>query len=552
MFYIKKLINELDKNKGVRIGQTAVVSHKVHTIDPSSPENVHILVNNDIGISFYNRHYENEIFHIDLFHEIAICDVKKLAKNIINHLELKSKRFLADYLDIQTASGGGRLSGSLSYGLEKTIRKNHMNHVHLTGLALENNFEDIFFLVEKIEEGLMEQNIELRKIERLIHEQANLPQDKSSYTSNSDSFLKDNSFYNQFTESTGIEKEAIDIAEYFGTSRGIYELLNSIDDNGLSARKSNEIKEKIGDADDILEYLQKRGYIQKKSGCYKLTNQGQHLKLVFKLKFREIEMALKKAIKSFPGLTGLNGYNNLKSLSKGHYRTNGKTSISKPIERGQWLEELDISKTIMSSLTRCYNENKPFSISSKDLFNIEREQKIEQDICLVIDSSSSMSGDRLRNAKFLANILIMRTNRRVSVIAFQGEDVDLYVPFTRNFNVLEQGLNRIKSDGLTPLAKALDNSNIYLNSKHFKNPLIMLVTDGIPTVPLWTDDPLKDAITAARKIKKTKIQFCCIGLHPNKECLVDITKAADGKLFVVDELEKQALVDAVRESGQLL
>jgi Mg-chelatase subunit ChlD len=54
----------------------------------------------------------------------------------------------------------------------------------------------------------------------------------------------------------------------------------------------------------------------------------------------------------------------------------------------------------MSSLTRCYNENKPFSISSKDLFNIEREQKIEQDICLVIDSSSSMSGDRLRNAKF--------------------------------------------------------------------------------------------------------------------------------------------------------
>ena len=90
------------------------------------------------------------------------------------------------------------------------------------------------------------------------------------------------------------------------------------------------------------------------------------------------------------------------------------------------------------------------------------------------------------------------------------------MPFTRNFNVLEQGLNRIKSDGLTPLAKALDNSNIYLNSKHFKNPLIMLVTDGIPTVPLWTDDPLKDAITAARKIKKPKSNFCCIGLHPNK------------------------------------
>ena len=155
--------------------------------------------------------------------------------------------------------------GGPSYGLEKTIRKNHMNHVHLTGLALENNFEDIFFLVEKTERrfnGTKYRN--WRKIERLIHEQANLPQDKSSYTSNSDSFIKDNSFYNQFTESTGIEREAIDIAEYFGTSRGIYELLNSIDDNGLSAKgRSNEIKEKIGDADDILEYLQK-GVISKK------------------------------------------------------------------------------------------------------------------------------------------------------------------------------------------------------------------------------------------------------------------------------------------------
>ena len=54
----------------------------------------------------------------------------------------------------------------------------------------------------------------------------------------------------------------------------------------------------------------------------------------------------------------------------------------------------------------------------------------------------------------------------------------------------------------------------------------MLITDGIPTVSLWSADPIKDAINAAEKIAKNKINFCCIGLQPNKDCLVKISEAA--------------------------
>jgi magnesium chelatase subunit D len=128
----------------------------------------------------------------------------------------------------------------------------------------------------------------------------------------------------------------------------------------------------------------------------------------------------------------------------------------------------------------------------------------------------------------------------------------VYVPFTRNFSTLDAGLNEIISTGLTPLALAIDKGISYMSSRLVKNPLIILITDGIPTVSLWTQDPIKDAINAASKIAKKNIDFCCIGLQPNKDCLINITKAAKGKLFVVDELNRDVLIDVTRESGQLL
>ena len=85
-----------------------------------------------------------------------------------------------------------------------------------------------------------------------------------------------------------------------------------------------------------------------------------------------------------------------------------------------------------------------------------------------------------------------------------------------------------------------------------KNPLIILITDGIPTVSLWSSDPINDAVLAAGKISDKKINFCCIGLQPNKDCLIKVTNAAKGKLYVLDELNREVLVEVARKSGQLL
>lgn len=111
-----KLLQELKNNKGVRVGQTAVVSRKVHMINPAAPQKINIIVNSDAGQVFYQRLSPNEIIHIDLFHEIKSFNLKQLAEFLVKTLERSPFNYLMDNIDIQTGSGGGRLTGVLCYG----------------------------------------------------------------------------------------------------------------------------------------------------------------------------------------------------------------------------------------------------------------------------------------------------------------------------------------------------------------------------------------------------------------------------------------------------
>ena len=153
-----------------------------------------------------------------------------------------------------------------------------------------------------------------------------------------------------------------------------------------------------------------------------------------------------------------------------------------------------------------------------------------------------MTGDRIKSAKFLAEYLVNSTRDRVSVIVFQENDVEVIVPFTRNFNMIQKNLSKIDSKGLTPLALAIEKSLEYIKKKKKKETLMMLITDGIPTVSVWSSDPVMDAIKAASEIPKKDICFSCIGLQPNKKYLEKIAKEGQGNLYIVDELKTDLLI----------
>jgi magnesium chelatase subunit D len=169
------------------------------------------------------------------------------------------------------------------------------------------------------------------------------------------------------------------------------------------------------------------------------------------------------------------------------------------------------------------------------------------DVCLVIDASASMAGPRMRAAKYLAQHLLLSTRDRVAVVVFQEREAGLYVPFTRNFEAVQRGLARIRPLGLTPLAEGLVQAATYVRRERVRDPLLLLITDGIPTVPRWTMNPIADALAAARALARDRIRFSCIGLEPNLDFLRDLAAGARGTLHVVEELD-QALLSEIAHS----
>jgi len=542
-----KLQKALNENKGVRIGQTAVVSRKVHTINPSTPQIVSIIVNSDAGQVFYNRLLPNEIIHIDLFHEIKTFNLRQLGDFVIEGLKSSPFSHLMDYIDIQTGSGGGRLTGDLCYGRSESLKKSHLNHVHIAACIPEEELESIFLIVAKVEQALLKQGVELRKIEKILHEIGKRPIDLSSYASHSDSNLRQN----QSVQRSDIFDGTVELIEHFGSIKQIQDVLEAIQGKERSHASLQSLQKRCSDYDDIVKYFEEKNFVYRQQNKYYLTPRGKEFSEFIKRNRKELEHILKRTIKNLPKLNNCKGFES-NGFSKKVIRGQTGPGICVPYDPENWLEEVNVPETIRRSMIRSYFENSGFHIKQQDLVCVRRVPKFHQDICLIIDASASMAGFRLRNAKYLAKYLILRPYTRISILAFQEKEINTFVPFTRSYEKLESGLDQIAATGLTPLALALDKGAEYMSKNNLKNPLIILITDGIPTVSLWSSDPINDAVLAAGKISDKKINFCCIGLQPNKDCLIKVTNAAKGKLYVLDELNREVLVEVARKSGQLL
>jgi magnesium chelatase subunit D len=221
-----------------------------------------------------------------------------------------------------------------------------------------------------------------------------------------------------------------------------------------------------------------------------------------------------------------------------------------PAEPGAWLGDLAVPETVLAGLKRTRLEAirtyhaKPagLRLDRRDVHVYLRSGEQPLNICLLIDASASMAGRRILAAKHLARHLLVSTRDRIAVIAFQERDVRVFVPFTRDYGQVEDGLSRIQPMGLTPLAHGLTQSMDLIRQSRVRRPLLLLITDGIPTVPKWSVDPLADALEAARHVGTCRVPFGCIGLQPSRRYLEELVRVAGGTLHVVEELDEEALV----------
>ncbi len=288
---------------------------------------------------------------------------------------------------------------------------------------------------------------------------------------------------------------------------------------------------------EIRRALSKSELIQLDRHGYKLTAQGELALDYLRRHAAEIEAYLRRLLWSLPATSIPAPERTATVLKPGNARSRG---YALPKARGDLVTQLAVAETIIAKGTA------KGPLKPEHLRFWYTRQKKSRPVVLLLDASASMAGRRMAAAKEFARHLLVTSKEKVCVVIFQDSRVEVICDFTRNPRKLEAGLSRIQAEGLTPLAKGLETVGELCRGKMIK-PLVLCVTDGIPTVPYRTLSPIEDAISAARNLAKQGIRIGCIGLQPNRSFLREMMGAARGSLYIVDELEASTMAAIARK-----
>lgn len=529
------------RGRSARVGETAVTSTFVHTFDPASPDCVGVVLGADAGRVFYHKAVPGQVVHIDVFHELGEVDHMLVARWLLKALEpYPGGVEMADLMDIQTGTGGGRLSGSLRFGKKPSLRRAHLNHVHIAAGLGPEHAEVIPWLVAGAECAVLDSGKQIRRVSQLAEQATGEgdPQDLSPYSTLTDSNLRGDPT-ERLIEEQQMLQSAMEMAEELGGVEEVERALDELASWEERRRTGSMVKDYAAAWQDQVEKLVSRGFARRDGKKVVLTDRGWELLDFLAYKSREIEMQFRRLLRRAPQFKPPRERD---AFAPARGRKPGRSWGMRPIslESGEWPSDLAVAETVIAAFA---HSPRQLSIIPEDLRTYRERPSRSCDVCLLIDASASMAGKRIRAAKYLAQHLLLASREKVSVVVFQEGSVKVEVPFTRNFGQIQAGLVRIQPMGLTPLAEGLVRAIDYVRNSRVKQPLLLLITDGIPTVPKWTLNPLEDSLTAAKKVAGARMRFGCIGLQPNKSFLQSLSRQAKGTLYVVDELEKETLAN---------
>jgi len=131
-------------------------------------------------------------------------------------------------------------------------------------------------------------------------------------------------------------------------------------------------------------------------------------------------------------------------------------------------------------------------------------ERSPQAIVLLIDSSSSMSGSKLREVKSAATSFVERQDLSQDSFAVVGFGDEVYIgsSLSSDLNTLEQAIAELDDSGTTPMALGLEAATIQLQSTNL-TPNILLFTDGYP-------DSETATLTAAQSSKSQGINIVAV------------------------------------------
>lgn len=555
------------QNQGVRLGESTVVSRKAHGRLPEKriKGQIKILLNRDAGKTYLDYVDADQVVHIDTYHKRGDIDPRDIARAIFYSLEAhfleqnpqlqyaEDERFrmVADYANkiFITTNGGKGTVYDLFQGIVRPFIEGEegFDHVHILARLSREEYYLVYVIVEAVEEVVLQSDLKLSKVRNITH--GNQKQAEESFSEYIKLPWKKFKGQNarQLPAKENVNQLVLKLAEKFGGVDEIEDFLENYSTNVFKRKGIDQQKKKWGDIEHYLDQLEELGLIKDTLMGKVLTRKGLDLKEFVINHKCELETEIRRNIRRAPS-GGTNRFRKLGKVEKKSSQvefTNRNKTLNDPDKN--WSGDLAVPETIIQATKNSFlRGDTGLKIKKSDLHYYEKKTYIPIDVCLLIDASGSMAGDKRQAACYLAEHLLLTGKEKVAVVTFQERSSKVVVPFTRNESLLRKGLSTINPAGLTPLADGIMTALNLINNTRVRNPLLVLITDGIPNTPLWTMDAKADGLEAAGRVANSNIRFICIGVESNRYYLEKVADQAEGVLYLVDDLNKENLINIVR------
>ncbi|HHW40893.1 MAG TPA: VWA domain-containing protein [Syntrophomonadaceae bacterium] len=542
---VQQIISNLSQGQGFRLGESTVVSHYIHKPNRSRPGEINILVNRDAGQELAQEKLPSRVIHVDVFHEPARVEIFPLARVLeetIKAYQTRRQTASQDYAErifLETGTGSGNLRELLEHAGNKiSARGRNRNHVHiLLKNFLQNEFDLIPCLVDTIETELARQGVEIRKVESIFHVEKKGRQTLPVY------------FMGFNPDQHNLWQLATALTSILSSPEDVVEFLQAFQP-GLFRRKQTitNLRNKHGNLRELLIAMVDAGLLKRGVVADTLTRKGIEL-LNFVIQHqRELESQMRKILRSVsvPRSKYLSVRNTHVKAKDKRYTYISKTTA--PM-KDSWLGSIAVPETLVQAAKhKILEKRSTITIKREDIRVHEQEVSKPVDVCLIIDGSASMAGPKMKAVWQLAEHLLLTTRDKVAVVVFQEKRGRVVIPFTRNYTRLKHALRSIHPKGMTPLADGITEAIKLIKNRHVRNPLLILITDGVPTFGKWTINPRQDALKAADGLLETRAKVICIGVASNREFLEELAEHARANLYIVDNLEdRAALIEIVRK-----
>jgi Mg-chelatase subunit ChlD len=203
----------------------------------------------------------------------------------------------------------------------------------------------------------------------------------------------------------------------------------------------------------------------------------------------------------------------------------------------------------------------PVDVQGDDLRRKVREHRSPFCVCFVVDNSWSVHAERMvEKVKGVVFELLDDATRRgdkVSLVAFKGgiPEATVALPPTSSRTRARRRLEEIPLSGQTPLGDALRRARLLLRGELLRHPnavpLVVVVSDGVPTVPVRRGaDPVTEVLAEGRRLRRGRIG-CVIAevAEPEHGCAAALALASGGTRLPLSALAADLVLERVEESA---